>query len=68
MFSESISQLLEAEKYVGRELVKIWETSREDLGAVTESSVSVLGGNSGKKLSGSGQAHAAEINYSVTVE
>jgi DNA invertase Pin-like site-specific DNA recombinase len=68
VFSESISQLLEAEKYVGRELVKIWETSREDLGAVTESSVSVLGGNSGKKLCGSGQAHAAEINYSVTVE
>ena len=68
VFSEAISRLLEPEKYVGRESVKMGKTSREGWGAVSESSVSVSVGNSEKKLSGSGQAHAAEINYSVTVE
>jgi len=68
VFSETVSRLLEPEKYVGEESEKMGETSRGDLGAVIESSEPASEEIHGKKLCGSGQAAAAEINYSVTVE
>jgi DNA invertase Pin-like site-specific DNA recombinase len=68
VFSETVSRLLEPEKYVGRESDKMGGTSRGDLGAVIESLEPVSEEIHGKKLCGSGQAAAAEINYSVTVE
>jgi len=38
VFSETVSRLLEPEKYLGRESEKMGETSRGDLGAVIETS------------------------------